>query len=188
MRKIVLASQSPRRQELLKDIVSEFEICPSDAEEIVPCGLKAEQTAEYLALIKAEDVSDLHKGAVVIGSDTVVVVDDRILGKPKDRDEAFLMLRALSGRVHKVITGCALVCDDKKFSFSVETKVSFFELSDDEINGYIDTGDCYDKAGAYGIQSQGKTLVESIDGDYYTVVGLPVARLKRELHKFIASV
>lgn len=188
MRKIILASQSPRRQELLKDIVTDFEICPSDVEEIVPCGIKAIDTAEHLALIKAEDVSKSHKGDVVIGSDTVVIVDDKILTKPKDRSEAFLMLKSLSGREHKVVTGCALVCDDKKVSFSVETKVSFFELSDDEINEYIDTGDCYDKAGAYGIQTQGKTLVESIDGDYYTVVGLPVARLKRKLYEFMETI
>lgn len=188
MRKIILASQSPRRQELLKDIVNHFEICPSDVEEIVPDGIKTESVAEYLATIKAEDVAKSHKGCVVIGSDTVVVVDDVILGKPNDREKAYQMLSLLSGKVHKVITGCAIVCDDKKVSFSVETKVEFFDLSDKDINEYIDTDDCYDKAGAYGIQSQGKTLVKSIEGDYYSVVGLPVARLKRELDKFVDSV
>lgn len=187
MRKIILASQSPRRQELLREIVADFDICPSDAEEVIPDGMKADKVPEHLALIKAADISQNHRGAVVIGSDTVVIVDDRILGKPKDRDEAFSMLRSLSGRTHEVVTGCAIICDDKRINFSEKTQVEFFVLTDEDINEYIATGDCFDKAGAYGVQSQGKILVKSINGDYYAVVGLPVARLKRELCKFMES-
>lgn len=185
MRKIVLASKSPRRQELIKDIVNDFFVLVSDVEETVPVGTKPEDIPLYLAKLKAFDVSKKCKGDVVIGSDTVVIVDDKVLNKPVDNDDAFNMLKLLSGRTHKVCTGCAIVCDDKSVDFCVETQVEFYKLCDDEIREYISTGDCLDKAGAYGIQSQGKTLVKGIYGDYYNVVGLPVARLKRELKSFL---
>lgn len=187
MRKIILASQSPRRRELLKDIVEDFTVIPSDAPEIVDKDVKAEDIPEILSLRKALDVAENHADDVVIGADTVVVIDSKVLNKPKDDDEAFEMLKMLSDREHKVITGCAIVCGDKKVSFSVTTKVQFFELSDREISEYIKTGDCADKAGAYGVQSFGKTLVKGICGDYFNVVGLPVAVLKRELEAFLAS-
>lgn len=185
MRKLILASASPRRQELLKDIISEFEIIPSFVEEVVPKEIKPLDTPAFLALLKARDISKNHAGDIVIGSDTIVIVDDMVLTKPSCEQDAFRMLRLLSGRKHIVCTGCALVCDEKECCFSVETQVEFYDLSDDEINDYISTGDCIDKAGAYGIQSQGKTLVKGIYGDYFNVVGLPVSRLKRELKTFI---
>ncbi len=184
MRKIILASQSPRRQELLKDIVSDFEILPSNADETVPDGIKALDVVKYLALLKARDISRTHQEDIVIGSDTVVIVDDTVLNKPKSEEDAYRMLRLLSGRKHIVCTGCALVCGDKELSFSVVTEVEFYDLSDDDIYEYIGTGDCMDKAGAYGIQSQGKTLVKGIYGDFYNVVGLPISRLKREFLTF----
>lgn len=183
MKKIILASQSPRRKELLKDIVNEFEIIPSNAEEIVPTGTKHCDVPIYLALLKARDIAKDYKDCVVVGSDTIVLVDDMVLNKPKDKDDAYKMLSLLSGRKHEVITGCAIVCGDVESSFSVTTQVEFFELSDKEIYDYIDTNDPMDKAGAYGIQSQGKTLVKAIYGDYYNVVGLPVGVLKRELER-----
>ena len=188
MGEIILASASPRRQELLKDIVSEFKVVVSSAQEVVPQGMKTEDIPEHLALLKAEDVLLKCPDAVVIGSDTIVVVDDKVLGKPKDEDDAFSMLKSLSGRKHFVMTGCAIVSSKKKLSFKVKTEVEFFELTDDEINSYIKTNDSFDKAGAYGIQSQGKTLVKAIYGDYYSVVGLPVGRLKRELESFLKTV
>ena len=187
MRKFILASKSPRRQELLKDILDEFIVEPSFAPEVVPQDTKVEDIPLKLSLLKARDIAKNHKGDIVIGSDTVVVVEKQVLTKPADNYEAFEMLKILSGRKHKVITGCAIVCDDKETSFCVETVVEFYNLSDEEINEYISTGDCLDKAGAYGVQSFGKTLVKGICGDYFNVVGLPVARLKRELDAFVKS-
>ncbi len=188
MKKIILASASPRRQELLKDVVSDFEVIVSDVDETIPDNMDVSEIASYLALLKARDVAKNHGDGVVIGSDTVVFADNVALGKPKSEIEAFEMLRFLSGRKHTVMTGCAIVCGEKEVCFSQETEVEFYELGDDEINSYISTKDPFDKAGAYGIQSQGKTLVKSICGDYYSVVGLPVARLKRELEAFLKSV
>ena len=185
MSEIILASASPRRQELLKDVVSDFKVVVSSADEVVPSGMKTEDISKHLALIKASDVLSTNPDSVVIGSDTIVVIDDKVLGKPKDEQDAFLMLKALSGRKHFVMTGCAIVSLKKKVSFTVKTEVEFFELTDEEINSYIKTRDSFDKAGAYGIQSQGKTLVKAIYGDYYSVVGLPVGQLKRELEKFL---
>lgn len=183
MKKFILASASPRRKELLKDILNEFEIIPSDAKELVPCTTKACDVPLVLALLKARDVAKTHGDCVVIGSDTVVLVDDTVLYKPKDENDAYRMLKTLSGRKHEVITGCAIVFGQNEYSFSVRTQVEFFELSDKEIYDYIATKDPMDKAGAYGIQSQGKTLVKAIYGDYYNVVGLPLGVLKRELEK-----
>lgn len=181
MRKIVLASASPRRKELLKDIVSDFEIKPSFVDETVPDGMECSHIPSYLALTKARDVSKDDNDSIVIGSDTIVVVDDMVLNKPKDEAQAFSMLKLLSGRKHKVITGCAIVYKGIERSFSEVTEVEFYSLTDDEILSYIATGDPMDKAGAYGIQSQGKILVKGIYGDFYNVVGLPVGKLKREL-------
>ncbi len=183
MKKVILASASPRRKELLKDIVNEFEIIPSNADEVVPADTKACDVPLCLALLKAKDVAKRYRDCIVIGSDTVVLVDDTVLNKPKDKDDAYRMLRLLSGRKHQVVTGCAVVCGEKNYSFSVTTEVEFFTLSDKEIYDYIATNDPMDKAGAYGIQSQGKTLVKAIYGDYYNVVGLPIGVLKRELER-----
>lgn len=188
MRKIILASKSPRRQELLKDIVTDFLIDPSDAQEVVPAYTTAEDIPQLLAKLKACDISKKHPDDIVIGSDTLVISDGAVLTKPRDDAHAFEMLRMLSGKTHKVITGCAIKCGEKERTFSVETVVEFYKLTDAEINEYIKTGDCIDKAGAYGIQSYGKTLVKSISGDYFNVVGLPVARLKRELDVFMAEI
>ena len=138
-------------------------------------------------MLKARDIAKRYENDIVIGADTIVVVDDKVLNKPKDAEDARRMLCMLSGRRHKVCTGCAIVCGERELSFFEETEVEFFELSENEIDSYIKTGDCMDKAGAYGIQSQGKTLVKAIFGDYYNVVGLPVGRLKRELESFLDS-
>lgn len=184
MKKIILASKSPRRQELLKYITEDFESIPSNEEEICPDDLPLEKCAEYLAKIKAQSILKDHSDSIVIGSDTVVLADNRLLGKPHSRQEAFDMLSLLSGRVHKVITGCCICSEDKIESFSQVTSVEFYPLSEKEINDYIDTREPFDKAGGYGIQGKGAFLVKEIVGDYYNVMGLPVALVNRKLKEF----
>ncbi len=181
---VILASASPRRQELLRYIVPDFKVIPADVDESIPENIDVSDVAQYLACKKAEHIGKIYPDSLVIGSDTVVVVGDEILGKPSDEKEAYDMLSKLSGKVHRVITGVCLVQGDRKESFSQETKVRFYELDESEILGYIKTGDPMDKAGAYGIQGEGCVLVEGIEGDFFTVMGLPVARLKRVLGNF----
>ena len=120
-----------------------------------------------------------------VSADTIVCLNNKVLGKPKSREDAFFMLRDLGGNTHSVFTGVTIIKGDKKKTFSQETKVTFYELSDEEIYEYIDSGEVYDKAGSYGIQGKGGLLVKGIEGDYFNVVDLPVARLKRELEDFI---
>jgi len=178
---IILASASPRRSELLRAVGIPFEVCVSDVEEVVLPGWMADQAARELARQKAEAVAARHPEDCVIGADTVVVIDGQILEKPKDHEDAKRMLRLLSGREHRVITGVCIVCGDRRRVFSQETAVRFFPLGDEEIARYVATGEPMDKAGAYGIQAFGALLVEGITGDYFNVVGLPVARVAREL-------
>ena len=184
---IILASASPRRQELLKMAVKEFSICPADVDETLPENISAENAAEYLAVKKAQAVASApeHIYDPVIGCDTVIILDGEIMGKPRDINHAREMLTKLSGRVHKVITGVCICSRGKQTSFSETTEVEFYPLSEKEIEDYIKTGDPMDKAGSYGIQSEGCMLVKGIKGDFFNVVGLPVARLKRELEKMV---
>lgn len=177
MEKVILASKSPRRQELLKLIFDEFECIPSEKEEKTPENLPIEKCAEFLAVQKACDIAENHKDSLVIGSDTVVICENRLMGKPKNRQDAFEMLRFLSGKKHKVITGCCVAHGGEVISFSEETTVEFYPLTDSHIEAYLDTGEPFDKAGAYGIQGKGALLVKGIEGDYYNVMGLPVSRL-----------
>lgn len=178
--KIILASASPRRRELLKIIVDDFEAVSTDVDESLPTDLPAEKVAEYLSKIKAMAVEN-NRGGVIIGCDTIVACKNKILGKPKDIDECRSFISMLSGETHKVITGCTLICGDKIISFSETTEVAFRKLTNDEIEQYIATSEPYDKAGGYGIQGKGALLVEKINGDYFNVVGLPVSRLNVEL-------
>ena len=180
----ILASGSPRRRELLKAVGYDFEIIPSSADETLPGEIGPATAVELLAERKCEFVARDHRGSVVLGCDTIVVLDGKILGKPVDEEDAFSMLKALSGREHSVFTGVCIEGKGEKEVFHVETRVRFFELSDDMIRSYISTGEPMDKAGAYGIQTLGAALVESIDGDYFTVVGLPLARVMRTLGAF----
>ncbi len=186
-RKFILASASPRRQELLKYIIPEFEIIPADVEENIPQNISAEKSAEFLAVKKASHISEKFPESIVIGSDTTVIINDRILGKPSDDADAERMLRMLSGNVHKVITGVCISCGNIRESFSCVTEVEFYPLDKKDIDGYIATGETADKAGAYGIQGKGCLLVKTINGDYFNVVGLPISELKRRLEKFILS-
>lgn len=179
---IILASQSPRRQELLKLITSDFEIKVNNVDETLPDKITPKEAVMYLSKIKAEPFADGDD--IVIGADTVVALDGKILGKPKSEENAKEMLKFLSGRTHSVFTGVTLASDKKTKTFAVETKVKFFELTNEEIDAYIKTKEPFDKAGAYGIQGYGSLLVEKIDGDYFNVVGLPVSTLARELKAF----
>ncbi|MDE7122461.1 MAG: Maf family protein [Oscillospiraceae bacterium] len=181
---IVLASGSPRRQELLKFITDDFELCPLSVDETLPEGMPVEVAAMFLADKKAKAGAELFPDQIVIGCDTIVILDDEIMGKPKDRDDAFAMLRRLSGETHTVMTGVALYYGTKSSVFTAETQVTFYELSDEEIHAYLDTGEPFDKAGAYGIQGKGALLVRYIEGDYFNVVGLPIAALSRNLKQF----
>ena len=184
---IVLASNSPRRKQLMRLICPSFEIDPADIEESTAGNIALEHMPEYLALQKAEQIHQKHPDDIVIGCDTGVFIDNMMIGKPSSDRTAFEILKMLSGRTHKVITGCAVFRGDEKYSFSQTTEVEFYPLSDDEINEYIATGEPGDKAGAYGIQGKGALLVKEIRGDYYNVVGLPVALLKRKLAQINCS-
>lgn len=183
---VVLASKSPRRQELLKYITDEFEVIPSGYEENVPDGLDAENVPEFLAVKKALDVAHDHPDDLVIGCDTVVICDGVILGKPKDKCDAFKMLCTLSGRTHQVISGVCLCFNGKTMSFSQTTQVSFYSLREEDIIKYIDSENVLDKAGSYGIQDGAALFVESISGDYYNVVGFPIAKIRLEIEKFLS--
>ncbi len=183
--KIVLASASPRRQELIKMITEDIVVNPCDCDETIKEGLVGREIAEYLSKIKGEAVKEQFKEDIIVSADTIVCLGDNVLGKPKSRKDAFSMLRTLSGNIHSVFTGVTIIRGDEEKTFSQETKVAFYDLSDEEINEYIDTNECFDKAGSYGIQGKGGLLVKGIEGDYFNVVGLPVARLKRELREFL---
>lgn len=176
-KKIILASASPRRKELLSLIFDDFEIIPSGAKEIVPEGLNVFDVAEHLAKIKALDISKKYKTSLVIGADTCVIVDNKILGKPTDKSDAKNMITMLSGKTHYVVTGCSIVNNGKVETFKEITEVEFLQLTDNEIEEYINTQEPYDKAGGYGIQGKGSLLVKKICGDYFNVVGLPVSKL-----------
>lgn len=176
---LILASKSPRRKELLSLITTDFEIIPAVGEENADPSLSPDMFVQELAKQKALEIAASHPDDVVIGSDTVVAAKGEILGKPKDKADAFRMLSLLSGTSHSVFTGVAVVKNGEIHSFTEETKVKFFPLTEKEINDYTATGEPFDKAGAYGIQDLGALLVEGIDGDYYNVMGLPVGRLYR---------
>ncbi len=181
-KRILLASASPRRRELLRLITPEFDCAAADSDESLPPGILPREAVIYLSRLKAR--AFLPSDRLIIGADTVVALENRIIGKPADEEDAFCILKSLSGREHSVFTGVTVLCGDKELSFCEETRVLFYTLSDEEIKAYIKTGECLDKAGAYGIQGRGSLLVEKIDGDYFNVVGLPVAKLYRKLKSF----
>ncbi len=183
---IILASASPRRQELLGIMGLDFRIVPSEFDESTVTSWPPEDHVTQSACGKAADVASRISDGVIIGADTVVVVDDHILGKPSDPDDARRMLKMLSGRPHYVYTGICVIRraggqTEQTLTNFVQTEVVFGHLTDDIINAYVATGEPLDKAGAYGIQERGSVLVEGIVGDYFNVVGLPVYRLSRML-------
>lgn len=176
--KIVLASQSPRRAELMKMLGFQFDVVPADIDETYSNNESGPQHAERLAREKAELVAKAHPKAIVIGSDTVVVLDIHVLGKPKSKDEAIEMLMRLQGRVHQVTTGIAIAVPGQKLRYGVEiVQVKFRHFDRETATAYVATGEAMDKAGAYGIQGFGAALVEWVRGDYFAVMGLPVQRM-----------
>jgi septum formation protein len=194
MRKIILASASPRRKQLLKQLGLEFEVVPSDIEEVFNPRLKPRHQVEELALQKAQAVAGKFASAgsaqgddaIVIGADTLVALGDEIIGKPKNTQDAKRMLKKLRGRQHSVMTGFVLIDTANKRTIvkSVETKVWFRKLSPQEISSYVEKEKPFDKAGAYAIQDLGILFVEKIEGDYFGAVGLPLFTLAKELKKF----
>ncbi len=191
---IILASKSPRRSELLTQIGIKFNVMVSEKEEIVTSSIPGDVVME-LSLQKANDVMEMYTKKehndkyIIIGADTVVAIDDKILGKPKDSEDALNMLTALSGRAHGVYTGVTLIiCDGKdvkKDTFFVKTDVYMYENSKEELLDYISTHESDDKAGAYGIQGIGARLVEKIEGDYNNVVGLPISAIYNRIKEYI---
>lgn len=175
---IVLASKSPRRQELMRLFGVEFTIQTADIDETMDARLPAGQEVSRVSRAKAAAIAAKRPAEdIVVAADTVVVIDGRVLGKPHSEQEAFEMLRLLSGRTHEVLTGLTARRGETVLHKLVTTRVTFRPLSDGEIRAYIRTGEPMDKAGSYGIQGYGAMLVRSIDGDYFTVMGLPVCEL-----------
>ena len=183
MQNLILASSSPRRKELLETLRLSFTISSSEVDESFELGTPPEKVVMELAERKAKAVFNKNPDAFVIGADTIVVANHEILGKPASEAEAISMLRILSGEQHDVYTGVSIMSPDKMTRFYEKTKVWFWELTEDEIRAYVKSGEPLDKAGAYGIQQLGSMLVKKINGDYFAVVGLPVARTVRELKK-----
>lgn len=184
MKQIVLASTSPRRKEILEGLGVEFKVVGSNIEEKVNENLSPPEIAKRLAYLKAKDISNKINGDyVVIGADTIVEYN-KILGKPRNIEEAYSMLKLLSGQVHRVITGFAVIdCSTQKEFIDYEcTNVYFNHLTDNQIQKYISTGEPMDKAGAYGIQGKASLFVSKIEGDYFNVVGLPIFKLGVALH------
>jgi septum formation protein len=184
MKKFILASGSPRRKAILEDAGYVFDIVPSDYEEDLSIELHPRELARHLSEGKAWDVARRNYDAVVLAADTFISYKGHILGKPHTAEEARRMLATLSGNAHTVITGFAVMEAERSISRSVETTVNFRLLSDREIEDYIDTGEPLDKAGAYAIQGIGERLVESIEGDYLNVVGLPLKEVQKVLDEF----
>lgn len=184
---IILASASPRRRELLSGLGVSFEtLCLPGIDESFPDSLPANEVAEYISVKKAEAYKQqMQTNQLIITADTVVVSENRILGKPHSRENAVEMLRFLSGKTHHVITGVTILTTDKQKTFSVSTDVTFADITDEEIYYYIDRYQPMDKAGAYGIQEWiGFIAVESISGSYFNVMGLPIQRLYQELKRW----
>ena len=183
MKHIILTSASPRRKEILELADLKFDVMPSDAQEITTKTAPNEVVME-LASIKAKDIyKKSEKQSMVVGADTVVAYQGQILGKPADEADAKRMLTMLSGQTHEVYTGVCVIEDGKTKTFYEETKVTFYEISDEQIDRYIKTGEPKDKAGSYGIQGKAAVFIKGIEGDYYNVVGFPIASFLQEITK-----
>lgn len=181
MRELVLASNSPRRKELLKLAGFTYTCYSSDIDETFDESVSVDEAAEQIALKKAQAAQSKYPDAVIIGADTIVVLDNTKLGKPKNRADAKNMLMQLSGRSHQVISAVAILNQEGIETFHEVSKVVFYPLSDEMIETYLDSNEYSDKAGAYGIQGKACIFVERIDGDYYNIVGLPIAKVYQKL-------
>lgn len=176
---IILASASPRRKEILENVNVKFTVVASNIDEVILDNEPPKELVMRLAFEKCMDVAKKNEDALVIGADTIVVMDNQILGKPKNEEDAYNMIELLSNKKHQVITGISLInlSLDKKVIDYVVSEVTFKDLSKETIRDYINTKESLDKAGAYGIQGYGSLLVESISGDYFNIVGLPISRI-----------
>jgi len=185
MRKIILASTSPRRKRLLKQLGLDFTIVPSHVIEIMNPRFQPQRQAEELSLQKAQAVADKFDDAIIIGSDTLIAFGDEVIGKPKDEKQAKMLLKKFSGHTHKIITGLTIIdtAQKKTITKSVETTVTFRTLYPNEIASYIQKAKPFDKAGAYALQDLGAVFIEKIEGDYFSAVGLPLFLLAKELKK-----
>ncbi len=177
----ILASKSPRRIELLNLLEIDFTVIPSDIVEDINGDLTNEEVVMNLAYQKAKEISNKNEDTFVLGFDTLVIVDGVPLGKPRDKEDAYRMLRLLNDRTHRVLTGCAIVNGDYKDCFYSFADVTFNNVSDEEIQTYIATDEPFDKAGSYGIQGYGSKHIKEISGDYFAIVGLPISKLYNKL-------
>lgn len=186
MKQIILASESPRRKALLEKIGLKFKVVKSDYKEKIDPSLSPHALAKKLSLGKAESVAKKYKNAIIIAADTFVVLDGRIIGKPKDAIDAKKTLRLLSNRIHLIITGFTIINSEtnKIVSKSEETKIYMRKIADHEIDSYIKTKEPFDKAGSYAIQEKGSIFIEKIEGDFFNAVGLPIYTLLKELKRF----
>ena len=179
--KLVLASASPRRREILTLLGIDYTVCPANSEAPVDESLPTEEAIVQVARGKAEEVAAQYPDEVVLGADTAVVIDDTILGKPATADEAKAMLRRLSGRTHRVITGVWVCGKGFNRGFADAAEVTFYPMTDEDIESYVASGEPMDKAGAYAVQGHGARYIRGLNGDFYTVMGLPGGRLYRFL-------
>lgn len=178
MQKIILASQSPRRRELLHLAEIEFEVIVGETDESFPPGLSFEETATHIAKNKGIAIAEIHPGRTILAADTIVVCNEKIIGKPQSREDAIAILSALSDNRHTVITGVFILNGEKEILFADSTSVSFHPLTKEQIVYYVDKYKPYDKAGAYAIQEWiGAVGIKKIEGDFYNVMGLPVSRV-----------
>lgn len=180
----ILASQSPRRRELLNLMGISFTTVNPNVDEVINPNLSLENAIEELAYIKALDVLNRHPEATIISADTIVVCEKEVLGKPLNEEDAIRMLKQLSGKKHEVITGVCILSTEKEYRFHTKTIVEFYEYDDEFVKSYVQSRVPLDKAGAYGIQDKGALLIKSIEGDYYTVMGLPIGELNQALKRF----
>lgn len=178
---LILASKSPRRIELLSEIGIEFSCCPAENDEIVEKNLSPEEAIKKIAEAKALEVYGKFPRDVILSADTAVVLKNKILGKPSNKNDAISMLKLLSGKEHCVYTAVCIISNGVIDSFCEKSIVEFYKLSEDEIIEYVNTNEPMDKAGAYGIQGKGAIFVKRIDGDYFNIVGLPIAKIWRKL-------
>ncbi len=185
MTRIILASKSPRRRELMELLKLPFEVIVSDIDESIDYSNDLVKEIESLSYRKAYAVYQDHPDALVIGSDTIVKIGNDVLGKPRNIEHARQMLKELSGKTHEVVTGVTIICGVQVETFSSIAEVTFYPLTDEEIDEYLETNEPMDKAGSYAIQGDAAKFIRSISGDYYTIVGLPIAELYHRLKKYL---
>lgn len=183
--RLILASKSPRRRQLLSLLNIPFDVAPADIEETINEDNPLRDEIEKLSFLKANVVFKDNKDAVVIGSDTIVTLDNKVLGKPKDKEDAKRMLRLLQDNKHVVITAVTIISNKMSETFSVVSDVYFYPLSEEEIDKYLESDEAYDKAGAYAIQGLGSKFIKKIDGDYYAIMGFPIGEVYHRLKKYL---